>query len=408
MSHRITGYGRGAASIPLAPVPTTNNGVPTSASAYDFGQLIKDTADGNWYLYSGGSTFLLLGSAAGNVSTLTGDTGGAVVPTAGNITISGGSTGFTFAGAGSTLTLMGSGGGAVSSVTGTANQVLASPTTGAVVVSLIGPYSPSTYTLDGVLYGNGTSAIQATSAVANGVLITNNASIPSFLPNGTVGQLLTATAGPPAWMTPSSSGVTSITGDATIVASPSLGDVTLALAGPYAPFTFTTNGVLYGNATGAILATPPADNGVFISSNAGVPNFLALGTIGQVLTVTPGGPLWQTPAASGLVWSVNNAGGAAVVGVGNIITSGTVTFTLPVAPTVGDQIGFLLSPTGTQWLLTSSGEGSIYYGNSSTPAGTHYLESTAGTVGGTAILLYVGSSMWVVLSTSINSGIQIV
>lgn len=73
--------------------------------------------------------------------------------------------------------------GDVLSVTGTANQILATPTTGNVVLSLIGPYTPSTYTLDGVLYGNGTSSIGATAA-------------------GTTGQVLTANTGAaPTWTT---------------------------------------------------------------------------------------------------------------------------------------------------------------------------------------------------------------
>jgi hypothetical protein len=59
------------------------------------------------------------------------------------------------------LNSTGGGGGSVDSVTGTANQVLATPTTGNVVVSLIGPYTPATYTAHGVLVGEGTSSIAA-------------------------------------------------------------------------------------------------------------------------------------------------------------------------------------------------------------------------------------------------------
>lgn len=84
--------------------------------------------------------------------------------------------------------------GDVLSVTGTANQVLANPTTGNVVLSLIGPYTPSTYTAHGVLIGEGTSSIHATSA-------------------GTAGQLLTSggAGGDPVWTTatfPATAGAT--------------------------------------------------------------------------------------------------------------------------------------------------------------------------------------------------------
>ncbi len=61
--------------------------------------------------------------------------------------------------------------------------------------------------LTGVLLGNGTSAITAISTVNNGVLITSATAVPSFLANGTTGQILTATTGsPPSWATPATLG----------------------------------------------------------------------------------------------------------------------------------------------------------------------------------------------------------
>ncbi len=61
--------------------------------------------------------------------------------------------------------------GAVTSVTGTANQILASPTTGAVVLSLIGPYTPATYASHALLVGAGTSSIGTVAAVAAGQVL---------------------------------------------------------------------------------------------------------------------------------------------------------------------------------------------------------------------------------------------
>ena len=70
----------------------------------------------------------------------------------------------------------------VSSVTGTANQILATPTTGAIVLSLIGPYTPATYTAHGVLVGEGTGSIVATATgTAGQFLVSNGASAdPTF------------------------------------------------------------------------------------------------------------------------------------------------------------------------------------------------------------------------------------
>jgi hypothetical protein len=79
----------------------------------------------------------------------------------------------------------------VTSVTGTTNQILASPTTGAVVLTLVGPYTPSSYTAHVPLLGEGTSSI----GVGEGV--------------GTNGQMfLGQTAADPAWET--------MSGDATL------------------------------------------------------------------------------------------------------------------------------------------------------------------------------------------------
>ncbi len=83
--------------------------------------------------------------------------------------------------------------GPIVGITGTANQILVNNVAGVVALSLIGPYTPATYTLNGVLYGNGTSSIGATAA-------------------GTTGQILTANTGSaPTWSTatfPATAGAT--------------------------------------------------------------------------------------------------------------------------------------------------------------------------------------------------------
>jgi hypothetical protein len=61
--------------------------------------------------------------------------------------------------------------GGVSSLAGTANQINASAATGAVTLSLIGPYTPATFTAHGLLKGEGTSSIAAMAACATGTVI---------------------------------------------------------------------------------------------------------------------------------------------------------------------------------------------------------------------------------------------
>ncbi len=67
MTSRITGYGVGSAKIEIAPVPTKQNGIPSNPKPFDFGQLIQNSATGNWYIYSGGSVFDLLTSSSGSI-----------------------------------------------------------------------------------------------------------------------------------------------------------------------------------------------------------------------------------------------------------------------------------------------------------------------------------------------------
>lgn len=96
---------------------------PTSAdSKYVAGTLWLDTTANASYMYPGSSDWIILGSATGAVGTLTGDTGGALSPTAGNISILGGD-GIGVAGSGSTLTITDTG-KAQTDITFTQNPVL--------------------------------------------------------------------------------------------------------------------------------------------------------------------------------------------------------------------------------------------------------------------------------------------
>ncbi len=150
MSKMFQVYGLGQALIPVLPPPLPFENPPTSTQDnYEIGQVVYTPPRNptGFYMYGGGGNWVLFSDVNGPVQ----------------------------------------------SVTGTANQIDATPTTGNVVLSLIGPYTPATYTLDGVLYGNGSSSIGSTAA-------------------GTTGQVLTANTGTaPTWSTatfPSTAGAT--------------------------------------------------------------------------------------------------------------------------------------------------------------------------------------------------------
>lgn len=125
-----------------------------------------------------------------------------------------------------------------------------------------GGTSQSTYAAGDILYASATNTL-------------------SKLPVSTNGKVLTLTAGLPSWQTPSSGGVTSISGTTNqIAASSSTGAVTLSLVGPYTPATYTIHGVLLGQGTSSITS-------------------LTNGTTGQVLTANTGAdPSWQAAAVT--------------------------------------------------------------------------------------------------------------
>ena len=58
------------------------------------------------------------------------------------------------------------------------------------------------------------------------------------------------------------------------------------------------------------------------SSTANTKTRLAIGTTGQVLTVSGGVPAWATPSGTGKSWTLLNAGGTALTGASTITVSG--------------------------------------------------------------------------------------
>lgn len=105
---------------------------------------ILTSAPGNWSLFGT--------SSGGAINSITGDTGGAEIPAAGNFNI-----------------------------LGTANQIAVTGSANTETLSLVGPYTPSTFTSHGVLVGSGTSSIVALTAGSNGqVLLGSTGANPAF------------------------------------------------------------------------------------------------------------------------------------------------------------------------------------------------------------------------------------
>lgn len=179
--------------------------------------------------------------------------------------------------------------GTVTSVSGTANQVAVATGTTTPVISLIGPYTPATYTAHGVLIGEGTSSIVALAA-------------------GSAGQVLQSggASADPTYSTATFPSTATSTG--TILRAD--GTNWVATTATY-PATTTINQVLYSSANNVVGGITAANNGTMISSATGVPSWLANGTTGQVLTATTSSPPSWTTISTG----------------GGILSSGAITLT---------------------------------------------------------------------------------
>lgn len=194
---------------------------------YQIGTIWINTSNNtNWTLtsvVSASATWTVNGSGAtGGIVTITGDSGGAESPNAGNFNI-----------------------------LGTANQVRVAGSANTETISLIGPYTPSTYTAHGVLVGEGTSSIAA-------------------LAVGTTGQVLIGSTG----------------------ADPAFGALGVNSG-------LTAHGVLLGENNSAIAATAAGTNGqVFLGSTGADPAFGTLTSTGGSVTYTTGAASLNLDVAS--------------------------------------------------------------------------------------------------------------
>lgn len=259
---------------------------------------------------TGGLTGILIGNGASAVSAIAVTQHDVLVGSTGNsiTSVSPSTAGFvlTSNGLGNDPSFQASSAG-VTSVTGTANQILANPTTGAVALSLIGPYAPTSLT--GVLTGNGSGSISGSVVTQFGVIVGGASNAVSSTLVGATGTVLQGNTG----------------------AAPTYSTATY-------PSTTTINDILYSSANNVVGQITAANNGVLISGTTGIPYWLADGGTGQVLTATAGAPpSWTTPTSTNMIWTEEAVSFAAVANNGYFVT-GTATVTLPASPLQGDTV----------------------------------------------------------------------
>jgi hypothetical protein len=222
MSKMFQVYGIGQALIPVLPPPLAFQSAPTvNQTNYEIGQLVftPPQAPTAFYLYGGAGNWIEIATASG----------------------------------------------VVLSVTGTANQILATTTNGNVVLSLIGPYTPATYTAHGVLIGEGTGSIVATAPGSAGqFLVSNGSSADPTFQTATPQLVVTPVAGTSQAMT---SNHTYIANNAsqttfTLPTTSAVGDV-LQVSGSALntggwKITYTTGQIIWGPAGSSTITTGSA------------------------------------------------------------------------------------------------------------------------------------------------------
>jgi hypothetical protein len=242
---------------------------------------------------AGSAVWVILGGGSSDVNTIN-----TLPPTGGNITIAGTAAQIGVANAGSTVTL-----------------------------SLIGPYTPATYTAHGVLIGEGASSVVATAA-------------------GTTGQVLIGSTG----------------------ADPAFGALGLNSG-------LTAHGVLLGENNSAIVASAAGTNGqVFLGSTGADPAFGTLTTSTGVAYTTGAAALAIDVKNGGYAVVDQSSGSATLVKQTSYVTdngASLVTYTLPLAANAAQ--GNVYQITGGSaggWTLAQNASQTIHLGTQNTTTGT--------------------------------------
>jgi len=268
-------------------------------------------------------------AAATAIKTITGDTGGPLSPTLGNMnTLGSGS--ITIAGSSNTLTTQLTGltnhNVLVGAGTSTITKVAPSATSGVALISQGAAADPTFGTV--VVAGGGTGL---TTLTAHALYVGNATSSPTALAIGSTGQVLQANTGAdPGWST--ATYPSTATGTGTILRAD--GTNWSATTATY-PTTTTVNRILYSSSANVVGEITTANSGVLATNSSGVPSIntsIAISSAGEV--TMPSQPAFL--ASNSLASNVTGDGTTYTMVYANEIYDqnsdfdGTSTFTAPV------------------------------------------------------------------------------
>jgi hypothetical protein len=308
---------------------------------YPIGKRWIDTVTNTEYVFTslstiGGvasATWTLLGAAAGALNTLSDGSSTLVTPSAGNIQIA-----------------------------GTPSQIATTAGSSEITLSLIGPYTPASYTAHGVLIGEGASSVVATTPGTTGqALMGNTGADPAFTGSPSFSGSVTAATG--LTVTAGGAGITGTTNiNTTGAAVTSIG-------------TGGTGAVDIGNATGntAVTGSLTASTGLTATTGG-----LTASAGGAAITGT------TTINTTGAAATSIGTGGTGAVNIGNNTgntnITGTAIASLGYVATLGGFAttngGLTLNTAGNKISIATGANASIGTSAAMT-AGTITISSTA-------------------------------
>lgn len=308
---QFSGSGNYAAGVGLTLTGNTFSLTsPVTPSLGGTGTTTAPSAVGQILIATSGNVYTPATITAGTAIGITNASGSVTINNTG-VTSNVAGTGISVSSATGAVTITNTG---VTSAIGTAGNITVSAATGAVTFNLGTAGTAGTYgTVTTDTFGRVTSGVVVSTVVnggtgaatlaANGVLLGNGTSAVSATAVGATGQVLVGnTAAAPTWSTLSGIAVTSITGTANqITASASTGAVTLSTPATFiAPGSVaatttltvsgnTANSFLYSGTAGLVAATTAPTNGQLLIGSTGVaPVVGTLGVSGTSIYVTNG------------------------------------------------------------------------------------------------------------------------
>lgn len=172
-------------------------------------------------------------------------------------------------------------------------------------------------------------------------------------------------------------------------------------AGTFTAVTLTNHSVLIGAASNGITSLALTNGQLAIGSTGADPSAATL-TAGAGVSITNGaGSITISATGGGLTWTVvTGTTQAAAVNSGYIANNaGQVTITLPATSAVGDTVAVTGINNATGWKIAQNAGNQIFFGTSSTTAGTGGSLTSTATRDAVRLLCTSTNANWQVLDS---------